>query len=170
MHIVLSEDVEQMLHIWEVLHDIANNKIDGLRNIVFLRIKPVGRAKSMDCQIRRKTYKEIVEFCFQNKIGFGFDSCSAKTVMSVLDDMGKGEYKTSCEPCEGTSFSFYCNTEGIAFPCSFCEHLYADRGIDLKNINNFTDMWNSNELIKEFRSKTHTCTQSCSVYDLDSKD
>ena len=27
-----------------------------------------------------------------------------------------------------------------------------------------------NELIKEFRHNTHTCTQSCCVYDLDSKD
>jgi hypothetical protein len=170
MHIVLSEDNEQLAHIWKVLHDIKNGLIPGLRNIVFLRIKPVGRAKNMNCKIQLQTYKSIMEYCFENNIGFGFDSCSAKTAMRVLKDIGKGEYATCCEPCEGVSFSFYCNTEGIAFPCSFCEHLYADRGIDLKNIDNFTDMWNTNELIKEFRHNTHTCTQSCSVYDLDSVD
>lgn len=170
MHIVLSEEKEQLQHIWNVLNDIKDGKVPGLRNIVFLRIKPVGRAKNMDCKIKLKTYKEIMEFCFKHNIGFGFDSCSAKTAIRVLKELGKDEFVSSCEPCEGASHSFYCNTEGIAFPCSFCEHLYADRGIDLKNIDNFTDMWNTNELIKEFRHNTHTCTQSCSVYNLDSID
>lgn len=170
MHIVLSEDPVQMAHLLNVLCDIQHKKVVGLRNIVFLRIKPVGRAANMNCKISLKTYKKIMEFCLENKIGFGFDSCSAKTAARVLKELGHEELTDCCEPCEGCSYSFYCNTEGIAFPCSFCEHLYADRGIDLKNIDNFSDMWNTNELIKEFRHNAHTCSGSCSVYPLDSED
>lgn len=170
MHIVLSEDPIQLQHIWDVLNDIKEKKVVGLRNIVFLRIKPVGRAGKMNCKIHLDTYKKIMTFCMENNIGFGFDSCSAKTARKVMIDLGYENLIDCIEPCEGTSFSFYCNTDGIAFPCSFCEHLYADRGIDLKNIDNFSNMWNNNELIKEFRNNTHTCSGSCSVYNLDSKE
>ena len=170
MHIVLSEDKTQLDHIWTVLNDIKDKKVVGLRNIVFLRIKPVGRAGKMDCKIHLDTYKKIMSFCMDNNIGFGFDSCSAKTAVKVLKELGHEELVECCESCEGYSYSLYCNTEGIAFPCSFCEHLYAGRGIDLKSINNFTEMWNTNELAKEFRHNTHTCSGSCSVYSLDSED
>jgi hypothetical protein len=167
MHIVLSEDKEQLDHIWEVLHDIKDGKVVGLHNIVFLRIKPVGRAKTMNCQIHFDTYKKIMQYCFDNHIGFGFDSCSAKVAQKVLTEMGHGDLCPCCEPCEGTSFSFYCNVNGIATPCSFCEHIYEDKGIDLTKVENFIETWNNNDMIKEFRNKSHNCSESCSIYSLD---
>ena len=73
MHIVVSKD--NMPHLREVLKDIADKKVDGLRSVVLLRIKPKGRASHMDCVVTHDMYKELVEFCLDKGISFGFDSC-----------------------------------------------------------------------------------------------
>lgn len=166
MHIVLSEDPEQLTHVWDVLNDIKNKKIIGLRNIVFLRIKPVGRAKIMNCQIHKDTYKKIVEFCLENKIGFGFDSCSARTIRDVLKDMGRGEFCESCEPCESSKFSSYINEKGEYWNCSFCERDPRIKKINVLDYNDFRDVWNHEELLK---IRNLDCQRSCPMFDLDSK-
>jgi hypothetical protein len=165
MHIVLSEDTEQLSHIWKVLHDIKDGLIPGLRNIVFLRIKPVGRAKNMNCKIQLQTYKSIMEYCFENNIGFGFDSCSAKTAMRVLKDIGKGEYSTCCEPCESSKFSSYINVKGEYWNCSFCENNPAIKHIDVLQYKDFCDVWNSEMVVKMRMLETN---RSCPMFDLDS--
>jgi len=133
MHIVLSEEEEQLKHIWNVLKDIKEGKVVGLRNIVFLRIKPVGRASKLNCKIHLDTYEEILTYCFENHIGFGFDSCSAPDVAKVLKDMNHEEILKYIEPCESTRTSFYINCHGIASPCSFCEHIkeWVDANVDV---------------------------------------
>lgn len=79
MHILLSKDNES--HLMDVLHDIADNKVEGLKSVVLLRIKPCGRAKTMDCKISSKMYENVVKYCLDNNISFGFDSCSAVKVI-----------------------------------------------------------------------------------------
>lgn len=167
IHIVLSEDEEQLAHVWDVLNDAKEKKIVGLRHIVLLRIKPVGRAKTLNVNIREETYEKICKFCMDNNIGFGFDSCSAKSVLKTLIKIGYKEAAGYCEPCESTSFSFYINANGIGTPCSFCEHIYENEGIDVTKVENFSETWNTNSMIKSFREKTHKCEKSCSIFNLD---
>lgn len=167
MHIVLSEDETQIKHIWDVLDDIKNGKVIGLRNIVFLRIKPVGRAGNMNCQIHLDTYKKIMTYCMENDIGFGFDSCSAKTAIRVLNDMGRGDLTSSCEPCESSKFSSYINVLGEYWNCSFCERSDFFKPINVLNIKNFDELWNNEQLVN-IRDMKYD--RSCPVYDLDSKE
>ena len=110
MHIVVSED--NMPHLREVLKDIADKKVDGLKSVVLLRIKPKGRAAHMNCHVSKDIYRELVTFCLDNKISFGFDSCSATPVMEVLTELGHPELCASCEPCESSKLSSYINVKG----------------------------------------------------------
>lgn len=167
MHIVLSEDPVQMAHLLNVLCDIQNKKIVGLRNIVFLRIKPVGRAANMNCKITLKTYRKIMEFCLDNKIGFGFDSCSAKTASRVLKELGHEDLTECCEPCESSRFSSYIAVDGRYWNCSFCERSDWFKPINVLDYNNFIDVWHLPEVMRVRNIETD---QSCPVYDLDSKE
>lgn len=166
MHIVVSKD--NMPHVRDVLKDIADKKVDGLKSVVLLRIKPCGRAKHMDCTVTKDMYKELVTFCLSNSISFGFDSCSATPVMEVLKEVGKPELCSCCEPCESTRLSYYVSQSGIGTPCSFCEKLYNVRGLNLLKIttvDDFINKWNIDPLLREFRYTK--VEKSCQVYDLD---
>ena len=167
MHIVLSEDPIQLAHLWDVLKDIKNKKVTGLRNIVFLRIKPVGRAGKMDCKIHLDTYEKLLKYCFDNHIGFGFDSCSAKTVVKVLQKMGKGNLSQYCEPCESSRFSSYIAVDGRYWNCSFCERSEWFKPINVLDYNDFREVWNMPEVVRVRNIETD---RSCPVYDLDSND
>lgn len=167
MHIVLSEEKEQLDHIWDVLKDIKDGKVIGLRNIVFLRIKPVGRAKNMNCKIHFKTYRDVMQYCFDYDIGFGFDSCSAKTAIKVLQSMGKGDLVSCCEPCESSKTSSYISQDGKYWNCSFCERSDWFKPINVLEYDNFIDIWHLPEVE---RVRNIVTDQSCPVYDLDSKE
>ena len=45
------------------------------------------------------------------------------------------------ESCESTLFSYYINVDGIGFPCSFTEGTKGFKGIDLKKIKSFKEVW-----------------------------
>lgn len=167
MHIVLSEDPVQMAHLLNVLCDIQNKKIVGLRSIVFLRIKPVGRASNMNCKITLKTYRKIMQFCLDNEISFGFDSCSAKTAARVLKELGHEDLTECCEPCESSRFSSYIAVDGRYWNCSFCERSDWFKPINVLKYNNFVDVWHLPEVMRVRNIETD---QSCPVYDLDSKE
>ena len=165
MHIVISED--NMPHLREVLKDIADKKVDGLKSVVFLRIKPKGRAAHMNCHVSKDIYKELVAFCLDNKISFGFDSCSATPVMEVLTEFGHPELCASCEKCESSSFSAYINVFGQYWSCSFMEGREdVIKPIDVLKYNHSYEWWNANS-VKFVRQHTNCCKQSCPWYNLD---
>jgi hypothetical protein len=165
MHIVISKDTYN--HVMDVLNDVKNGKVENLGAIVFLRIKPVGRAKHLDCQIPKSMYEEIVKFCLDNKITFGFDSCGAKQVENVLNDMGKSELVTCIEPCESSKFSSYFNWKSEYWSCSFCENNHdIMNALDPFRFNSFSEFWNSNEINSVRFPKECKC-ESCPYYNLD---
>lgn len=165
MHIVVSKS--NMDHVRDVLKDIADKKVDGLKSVVLLRIKPKGRAKNMDCTVPYSIYEELVKYCISNNISFGFDSCSATSVMEVLKKLGKLELCTSCEKCESSSFSAYINVLGQYWSCSFMEGRDdVIKPIDVLSYNHSYDWWNS-DAVKFVRQHTNCCKQSCPWYDLD---
>ena len=164
MHIVVSKD--NMPHVRDVLKDIAYKKVDGLKSIVLLRIKPCGRAKIMDCTVTKDMYKELVTFCLSNNISFGFDSCSATPVMEVLKELGKDELCGCCEPCESSKLSSYISVKGEYWSCSFAERTDFIKPINVLDYKSATDWWNSDEVKKARFCKSPAC-KSCPIYNLD---
>lgn len=164
MHILVSKS--NMSHLHEVLQDIADGKVPGLRSVVLLRIKPCGRAKRMDCTVSHDMYKEVVEFCMKNKISFGFDSCSATPVMEVLKEIGHPELCNCCESCESGRLSSYINVAGEYWNCSFAERTDFIKPINVLAYKHSTEWWNSDE-IKRIRNLEHPACKSCPIYDLD---
>ena len=129
MHIVIADF--SMDHIMDVLNDIKNGKVPGLKSVVMLHAKPVGRAKNLDCSLSKENLTKVIKFCLDNNISFGFDSCNGHNVQDILMDMSKPELCSSIEPCESGLMSIYVNTEGKITPCSFVEHVYENSAIDL---------------------------------------
>ena len=164
MHIVLSKD--NLDHVREVLADIAAGKVEGLRSVVLLRIKPVGRASNMDCSVPLDVYRELVSFCLEKNISFGFDSCSATPVMDVLKEMGKPELCASAEPCESGKLSSYINVKGEYWHCSFCERSDFVKPVNVLDYESATEWWNSDEMNRVRNFKDWAC-KSCPVFNLD---
>ena len=75
------------------------------------------------------------------------------------------------EPCESSHFSFYINTKGVHYPCSFCEGVNEwSEGIDILNCNDFMeDVWNNEKLIK-FRNnladRKNNKNYHCPMFDI----
>ena len=164
MHIVLSKD--NLAHVKDVLKDVVGKKVEGLQSIVFLRIKPKGRAAKMDCTVPLDIYREIVNYCLDNNIKFGFDSCSAIPVMDVLKEVGKENLCSNCEPCESSKLSSYINVKGEYWSCSFAEGTNFIKPINVLNYESAIEWWNSNE-VKAARFVENPACRSCPIYNLD---
>ena len=121
MHIILSDANLQFVK--EVLDDIASGKVEGLRNIVFLRCKPVGRASKLPCTLSAETLDTVIKRCEKIGIGYGFDSCSCGIVQDYFKTHGREDLINYCEPCESSRLSGYINVFGQYYHCSFCEHV-----------------------------------------------
>ena len=167
MHIVIADF--SMTHIMDVLNDIKDGKVPGLKSVVMLHAKPVGRAKNLDCSLSKENLTKVMKFCLDNDISFGFDSCNGHNVQDILVEMGKSHLCTSIEPCESARISIYCNVEGKITPCSFVEHVFEDSAIDLLNGDTkLMDVWATDKMLNGFRN-CNKCSTSCPIYALDCK-
>ena len=165
IHIVLSKSTYG--HVMGVLNDAKEGRIENLGAIVILRIKPVGRAKNLDCNIPVEMYDEIVRFCINNNIKFGFDSCGAKQVEKVLHNIGRDDLINCCESCEVGKMSSYFSYKGLYSSCSFCENLdNIPHNLDPFKYKSFTEFWNSDD-IKTLRFPKICKCESCPYYNLD---
>ena len=129
MHIILSDS--NLPFVEEVLGDIESGKVPGLRNIVFLRCKPVGRASKLPCTLSMETLDKVITRCEKIGIGFGFDSCSCGLVSEYYKARGRNDLVKYMEPCESGRCSGYVNTFGQYYHCSFCEHVPNFKPIDM---------------------------------------
>ena len=129
MHLILSDSNLKFVN--EVLDDIENGKVHGLRNIVFLRCKPVGRASNLPCTLSMETLGSVIERCDKLGIGYGFDSCSCGLVSEYYKARGRNDLVKYMEPCESGRCSGYVNTFGQYYHCSFCEHVPNFKPIDM---------------------------------------
>lgn len=165
MHIVIADF--SMSHVMDVLNDIKCGKVPGLRSVVMLHAKPVGRAKGLDCSLSKANLAEVVKFCLSNGISFGFDSCNGHNVQDVLAEMGRSDLCSSIEPCESARLSIYCSVDGKVTPCSFVEHVYENSAIGLLGTGTqVQDVWCTDKMLESFRNCTK-CSKSCPVYKLD---
>lgn len=163
MHIVLSKGT--LNHVYDVLSDMRrgldgklkiiyfkDHVINGLRNIVFLRIKPVGRASKLDTTIDIDTFEKLMSYCNEHQISYGFDSCTAPDVSRVLRKWKQFEICRCVECCESSRFSCYINVRGEYWHCSFAERDPRIIPIDATKYESAIVWWNSDEL-NELRNR-----------------
>lgn len=108
----------------ETIQDRLNDpRLSRLNSIVFLSLKKKGRGEGYH-RLPDDQYKQLIDLAIQSGISFGCDSCSAKRLMDILK--GYPNFKKisqSIDPCESSCFSFYCDVDGNALPCSFSSGL-----------------------------------------------
>jgi hypothetical protein len=176
IHCILSEQTFD--NCCKLIEKASNDtRLSKLNAIVFLQVKPKGKHNTLTPLRDINKYKMLVKLAQENHIGIGFDGCSAPLAFHAIDST----MHAMIEPCESTSMSFYVNSEGIGFPCSFTEGTtssgnWAD-GIDLNKVTNFLkEVWYAPRVIG-WRSKVHdsskncncefnTCCRSCPVYNI----
>lgn len=168
MHIVIANF--SINHVMDVLHDIKDGKVKGLKSVVMLHAKPVGRAKSIDCSLSKTNLTMVVKYCLENNISFGFDSCNGHNVQEILSELGKSNLCDSIESCESSRMSIYVAVDGKMTPCSFIEHIYEKSAVDMlaMSVSKFINCWKSSDMLNSFRNCTK-CSKSCLIYSLDCK-
>jgi len=158
IHLLVSEENKEFVQ--EVLDDRVNDpRLQKLNAIVFLGVKPKGRATSGYSPLSVEGYRKLVRFCLENEFVFGFDSCSAPKFEIVIRDDPKLSPKQkvkllqSVESCESDAFSGYINVYGEWWHCSFTENEKGFAPVRVLDAKDFLkDIWNDPE-VNSFRTR-----------------
>jgi len=157
IHLLIS--VEGLDFVYEVLRDrLIDPRLKDMNSIVFLGVKPKGRARDNYHSLPAEKYKELIQFCFDNDISCGFDSCSVPKYESAIKSMNISEAQKAHllslgDSCESDLTSFYINVFGIGWHCSFSENGDGIKSINCLDYDDFSKVWNS-DVVKEFREKS----------------
>ena len=157
IHIMVCD--ENIDFVYEVLNDkLTDDRLKNMNAIVFLGVKPKGRAKEGFTSLSTAKYRKLIDFCFKKKIAIGFDSCSAPKFEEAVKHMklskkDKSNLVASSESCESSLFSSYINTSGEYWHCSFSEKEDGQKCVNVLNHDDFLDVWYSKE-VKAFRNKS----------------
>lgn len=155
---------------------LTDPRLAKLNAIVFLSLKPKGRAKGNFTSLTQEQFATLVEYALDRNITIGFDSCGCSNFIKSVENHPKFElFKQLAEPCESTRYSAYISSTGHYFPCSFMDGETVENGgswtegLDVVNCNNFIkDIW-MNEKTKLFREKCIGCISnggSCPHYSI----
>jgi MoaA/NifB/PqqE/SkfB family radical SAM enzyme len=155
---------ETKYQILELIEDYRYDvRLRKMNAIVFLSLKKKGRGISYT-RLSDSDFKQIVNFCFDNNVRFGFDSCTACKFTNIIK--GNSNFKTilpMIEPCESSLFSSYVNVAGDFYPCSFAE---IEKGINVeKSIDFLKDVWYNSKTI-EWREKLLANDRNCPIYNV----
>jgi hypothetical protein len=157
IHLMVSQ--ETLPFVYEVLNDRLNDpRLSGMNAIVFLSVKPKGRAKNGYHSLGVSEYHDLIMHCFEHKIPIGFDSCAAPKFEAALESMKipdeqKRLLRESSESCESTLFSSYINVDGEFWSCSFCEDEPGQKKVNVLEADDFLgSVWYHPSVIS-FRNK-----------------
>ena len=168
IHIMISE--ETFGQVKETVDDYLCNFMnlkDNVNAIVLLGLKQKGRGVGYH-KLNFEKFKTLVNYCLENDVPLGFDSCCANKFLKSVEDSPKYNlYNLSCEPCESGLFSSYINVKGEFFPCSFVEGSSGwESGISVVNCGDFLkDVWFNSRVI-EWQKRLLNNNRSCPVYDV----
>lgn len=158
IHIVVAE--ETIDFVYEVLNDrLTDPRLKDIGSVVFLGIKPKGRAIENYHSLSVDKYKKLIDFCFKNDLSIGFDSCSAPKFEQAVKGMKLPEQEIKrliecSESCESSLFSAYISVNSEYWHCSFSENEDGQRYVNVLEAKDFLkDLWYSSEVI-EFRNKS----------------
>lgn len=157
IHLMLSEQTKDF--VYEVLEDsLVEERLHRLNAVVFLSVKPKGRAKGKFTPVSLEGFKELMSFCNRCQIKYGFDSCSAQKYEAAVkasdfsDEVKKYALSLS-ESCESDLFSSYINVNGELWHCSFTEGEDKFFPVNVEKVDDFLrDIW-YNPAVVDFRSR-----------------
>jgi len=144
----------------KILQEVKDNSYFNPNAIVFLWVKPKGRAQDNFHPITQSMLDDFISYALSNNISIGFDSCSSPM---CLCNKQMEQFKDVIESCESTLFSAYLDTTGNFYPCSFSNDQC--KGIHINNITNIDDLWQS-ETFTSFRKKLLTNNRECPLFNL----
>ena len=152
IHLFTSE--ETLGFVKEVVEDrMSDPRLEQMRAIVLLGVKPKGRAKGRYTTLSQDKFCKLVKDCLGKNIPIGFDSCSAPkfeqfvNTDTTLSDKEREAYRMACESCESGLFSSYINQKGEFFPCSFCEGEAGwETGLSVLTADSFLDVWHGSKV------------------------
>jgi hypothetical protein len=159
--IVSDETLDDCYKLLELVK--TDTRLAGLDSIVFLMLKPKGRANKLKPLSNIEGFKNLVSTAIETNLKIGFDSCASPLVFQALknrDDFTK--LAETVEPCEAFLFSSYINVKGEAFPCSFCEGEQEWKtGIPVNaNTHFINEVWNHPKALA-WREKLINSSASC---------
>lgn len=175
IHLMVSE--ETIDFVYEVLNDyLYTDHIKSLNAFVFLGVKQKGRAKDHFHPLSTPRFNELIDFCSNKNIPYGFDSCSAAKYIDwvncrIHNEKLKRSLITKAESCESSLFSTYINVKGETWNCSFCENEPDVEKVNLLGVKDYLkEVWYSKQVVN-FRDKvlktTNTeGTRKCFLYDI----
>jgi len=172
IHLMVSQETLQFAQ--EVLMDRVNDpRLSKLHAIVFLGVKPKGRAKDHYHSLTKEQYEDLVRFSLDKGFNFGFDSCSAPKFEAAIKHMNMDprivdRMVEASESCESSLFSAYINTHGEYWHCSFAEEQDGQEFVDVVQAKDFiADVWYSDP-VKRFREKSIQSMKdgcrNCTIY------
>jgi hypothetical protein len=163
IHIVLSNDSVEFIK--SVVDDIKTDpRLAKLNAMVMLSFKDKAQSCAME-PISSSYYREVIDYCMNAGINFGFDSCSAKAYLKAIEDHpDRDRLETYVEPCESMMFSAYIDVNAKLYACSFLENcgMWLD-GIDVTVYNDFMEIWNSSK-VQEWRKTLLKTDRGCPEY------
>lgn len=151
IHAMISQ--ESLNFVYEILDDIQiRPELAQLNAVVFLGLKPKGRARGQFNVVTQEQFNQLMDYCFMNNIRFGMDSCQSPRFFKFIENLDeKDQLVEAIEPCESFGlFSSYVNVEGRYFPCSFAEgEIGWEEGINLLEVDDFLEeVWFSDTITK----------------------
>ena len=153
VHLMVS--AETLDFTYEVLQDRMNDpRLAKMNAIVFLGVKPKGRAKKGFTSLTLEQYEKLVSYCFDFDIPIGFDSCSAPKFEAAIKQSSLSKEKKQrliecSESCESSAFSAYINTFGEFWYCSFTENEGEWKPINVLEADDFLkDVWYADEVVR----------------------
>jgi hypothetical protein len=182
VHFMIAE--ETFMECFNLFQKVKSDKrFIGLNAIVLLGLKKCGRAIGNNySKLSDDKFKNLIKLAFQNEIGIGFDSCSAKKFEKAINEIAeeniqknlekealilkwKANLMQLSEPCESFGlFSSYINVDGDYFSCSFCENM--EKPMSVLKCNNFIqDIWNG-DIVKIRRDQSIKRKRECPYYDI----
>jgi len=163
IHIVLSNSSVDFVK--SVVDDISrDSRLLKLNALVMLSFKDKAKTACMD-PITSSYYREVIDYCTDAGINFGFDSCSAKCYLEAIKDHPQRErLEQYVEPCESMMFSAYIDVNAKLYACLFLEgmNMWQD-GVNVLDYDNFVDIWNS-EKVQEWRKLLLSTNRGCPEY------
>ena len=171
MQLLISQ--ETLPFVYEVLEDKTKYpRLAYLHSVIFLGVKPKGRDRDSFKPVSGEQYSNLMRYCNEHEIPYGFDSCSAPQFEESLDRLGMDpRLKILSESCESTLFSLYINVNGDCYGCSFCEGEFKAAPLNVFRYKNFLrDIWYSSQF-EEFRGDLLKTIKNgcrhCPVFDLE---
>jgi hypothetical protein len=137
IHLFVSS--ETIDFVYEVLNDVrTDERLTNLNAVVFLGVKPKGRAKGHFHSLNQGEFSQLIKFCMTYNIPHGFDSCSApKYVQAVVNmDLTDSQKESMLQAAEkwATTFTITPEADGetVRQHCKettlrqFCREVYGE--------------------------------------------